>query len=108
MKITANPSLILFHAAFFWRCLSMMRRHYVHSYGASGAQSRYRIRLATTPRICSDVRKAGRWGLSLETQQPLPPWPPCPYQFGALPLQLRLKPRPIGVAVGQNLQFIEP
>jgi hypothetical protein len=73
MKTTANPSLILFHAAFFWRYLSMMRRHYVRSYGAFGAQSRYRIKPAATPRPCSDVWKAGRWGFSTETQQLLLP-----------------------------------
>jgi hypothetical protein len=63
-----KSSLHSFYAAFFWRCLSMMRRHYVRRYGTFGTQVHYRIRPATTPRTCSDVRKAGRWGLSLETQ----------------------------------------
>jgi hypothetical protein len=70
-EIPANPPFILFHAAFFWRCLSMMRRHYIRSYGAFGAQSRYRIRPTVTSRIGSDVREAGRWGLSLEIHQQL-------------------------------------
>jgi hypothetical protein len=58
MRITANPSLILFHAAFFWRYLSMMRRYYVRSYGAFGAQSRYRIKPTATPgyaRMCGKL-----------------------------------------------------
>jgi hypothetical protein len=60
MKVTANPPCILFHAAFFWRCLSMMRRHYIRSYGAFGAQSRYRIKPTATPKACADGQGAAR------------------------------------------------
>jgi hypothetical protein len=84
---------------------------YAHSYGASGAQSRYRIRPATTPRICSDVREVGRCGLSLKTHQSLPPWPPRLFQFGGQPVHIRLEPRPVslqlGLPIGQRPQFIE-
>jgi hypothetical protein len=84
---------------------------YAHSYGASGAQSRYRIRPATTPRIGSDVREVGRCGLSLKTHQSLPPWPPRLFQFGGQPVHIRLEPRPVslqlGLPIGQRPQFIE-
>src|SRR4051812_28288783 len=89
----------------------MMRRPYIRSYGAFGAQSHYRIKPTATPRIGSDVRKAGRWGLSLETQQPLSPRLSRSYQSGALPFQVRFQPRPVsmkgGMAVGQGSQFVE-
>jgi hypothetical protein len=32
--------------------------------------------------------------------QPLPPWPPRPCQFGARLVQLRLKPRLVGMKFG--------
>ena len=84
---------------------------YAHSYGASGARSRYRIRPATTPRIGSDVREVGRCGLSLKTHQSLPPWPPRLFQFGGQPVHIRLEPRPVsrqlGLPIGQRPQFIE-
>jgi hypothetical protein len=32
----------------------MMRRHYIRSYGAFGAQSRYRIKPPATPKACAD------------------------------------------------------
>jgi len=53
-------SLHSFHAAFFWRCLSMMRHHYILSYGAFGAQSRYRIMTATTSKACADSQGGGQ------------------------------------------------
>src|SRR3954452_22424362 len=65
-------------------------------YGAFGAQSRYRIRPTPISRICSDVRGAGRCGLSLEAHQPLPTRPPRLFQ-------LRLKPRPVGVQLGMTV-----
>jgi hypothetical protein len=34
--------------------------HHVHSYGASGAQSRYRIMPAATPKACADSQGAAR------------------------------------------------
>ena len=39
--------------------------------------------------------------------QPPPPRPARAYQFGALPLQLRLKSGPVGVKFGHSLQLIE-
>ena len=55
-----KSSLHSFYAAFFWRCLSMMRRHYIRSYGAFGAQSRYRIKPPATPKACADGQGAAR------------------------------------------------
>src|SRR3954464_4160293 len=58
-----------------------------HSYGASGAQSRYRIRSATTPRMYSDVLIAVAYRLP---QQPPPPWAERLAQFGAQPVQIAM------------------
>jgi len=55
-----KSSLHSFHAAFFWRCLSMMRRHYIRSYGAFGAQWRYRTRPTATPKACADSQGGGQ------------------------------------------------
>jgi hypothetical protein len=37
-----------------------MRRHYIRSYGAFGAQSRYRIKPTATPKACADGQGAAR------------------------------------------------
>jgi hypothetical protein len=59
-EVPANPPFILFHAAFFWRCLSMMRRPSIRSYGAFGAPSRYRIKPMATPKACADSQGGGQ------------------------------------------------
>jgi hypothetical protein len=38
----------------------MMRRPYIRSYGAFGAQSRYRIMTATTSKACADSQGGGQ------------------------------------------------
>ena len=38
----------------------MMRRLYIRSYGAFGAQSRYRIKPMATPKACADSQGGGQ------------------------------------------------
>jgi hypothetical protein len=78
-KNYSKSSIHSFHAAFFWRCLSMMRQHYVRSYGAFGAQWRYRIKPMATPKLCSDVLAAvALWSIAFLSDRPTMGGTPSP------------------------------